>query len=217
MEIFDIVDEKGTVHGTSPSPISEDLYCELLSTRLVVLPLAYVYKASSIKHLRWDIGLSLSEDTDWLHQVARDREQDWLYFDEPVGVWYQHSSSARLTSAYNNNLGMVVRAESVLATYQILASNSRIDHKRRAAAAFGLWKSAHLAFYLSPIYWSKIVRQSIAMDKNVLSHAPIYQKASRFRIDPLLIDWLMIPKRYLNHYLYPLIKRLRGTDHIRRF
>jgi glycosyltransferase involved in cell wall biosynthesis len=212
-----IEDDDGNSYGESVDLNKDDPYCDLLSACMFVFTPAHVYKTSAIKTLRWDVSISNAEDVDWLHRVARDKEQKWLTYNEVVAVWFQHLDNDRLSFASINNHGIVVSSEAIIATYNLLKSCDRLNRKRELAVALGLWKCAHQAFYLSPFYWTKIVKKSIALDKNVTMVSNIYRWASVMHIPVLLIDWAMIPKRYINHFSRAMIRFFRRTSHIRRF
>lgn len=211
-----VEDENENSYGTSTPLNTEDIYCELLAAKIVVLPLAHVFRSSAVKHLRWDTSMNNAEDVDWLHRVARDNEQHWLPFNEVVGIWYQHSDHNRLSYVSINNEATMVSSESIMRTHAMLTLAGRSAPERDRAAAQGLWKCAHKAFYLSPFYWSKVVMKSTKLDPGVACASP-YQKAARLHIHPLVIDWIMIPKRYLNHYMRMLCRIVCGTSHVRRF
>jgi len=212
-----ILDESGACYGVSPQIGESDPYCDLLSASMVVLPLAHVYKASSIKCLRWDVRKNNAEDVDWLHRMARDQEQAWRAIDEIVGVWYQHSDINRLSYVFVNNEATKVSAEAILETNKVLRESGRTNLLRESAAALGLWRCAHKAFYLSPIYWTKIKKISMMLDKQIVNQFPLYRELSLFGITPIFIDWLMIPKRFLNNCWRIVTWRALRVAHVRRF
>jgi glycosyltransferase involved in cell wall biosynthesis len=211
-----VEDDRGFSHGSS-AVLDADPCCDLLAARMVVLPLAHVFRTSVIRHLRWDVSLCNAEDVDWLHRVTRDGEHRWLPFNETVGVWYQHRDHSRLSYTSINNEATVVSSESILKTLVMLDATNRLNSQRNVSAALGLWSCAHKAFYLSPIYWSKIAAKSMAIDPALVSRMPLYRKAAQLHLPPLAIDWLMIPKRYLNHCARILGRAFSGTSHVRKF
>jgi glycosyltransferase involved in cell wall biosynthesis len=201
-------DGNGNSYGESAPLNKNDPYCDLLSVHLHGYPIPHVYKTSAIKALRWNTSVSFCEDYDWLHRVARAKEQKWLVYDEVVAVWYHHRNDDRLTFTSSSNQGAVTCVEAIISTYHRLKAEGRLTRERELATARGLWHCAHWAFYWAPCYWSKIVKLSISLDKNVMmtSKIKIYRWAAAMHIPVLLIEWAMIPKRHLNN----LVRKVRG-------
>jgi len=211
-----IQDQNRNKYDVTPDICGSDIYCILLSAEMPVLPHAHIYKTSVIKSVCWDISMNNAEDADWLHRVIRDSELKWLAFNEVVGIWFQHPDPNRLSFTSINNQATKVSAEAIKFTFSKLKNQGRLNKERVSATARGLWNCAHKAFYLSPVYWTKIVKLSLSLDNTVFLNYKIYRIASKLNIHPLALDWLVIPKRHLNHLVRAVSRFLRRTAHIRR-
>jgi glycosyltransferase involved in cell wall biosynthesis len=212
-----IEDAKGNIYGESIALTAQDPYCAILCAKMVVIPLAHVYNLEAIKSKRWNDEISNAEDVEWLHSVSQQQDVKWLILDKVVGVWYQHNQRGRLSHTAINNQATTISAESILRTYRYLKSLNLLTPERTSSTAKGLWECAHKAFYLSPIYWSGIVRTSMEIDKSIPDQYNAYRLGRHLLINPLFIDWIMIPKRFANHFFRHARNAILKTSHIRRF
>ena len=212
-----VIDHLDRVFGESQPINTKDPLESLLCASMVVLPLAHVYQTKSIKHLRWNVQRSNAEDVEWLHNVARDAEQDWRVLNEVVGIWYQHADVNRLSYVSINNEATIVSAQEIKNTFELLQSKNRLALNRTKATAIGLWECAHKAFYLSPFFWSKIINYALKINPKTINEYKIYSSVKKIGVSPLVIDWIMIPKRYLNHFTRWVLGCLNGTNFVRRF
>jgi len=212
-----VEDSHGNSYGESVFLDKDNLYCELLSGRVIYFTQVHVYKTSAIKSLRWDNAVNIAQDIDWLHRVVRDREQKWLIYDHVTVVWFQHPCNDRISSAFSNGRAMVVSAEAIIATYNVLKAENRLDENRKSATALGLWTCAHNAFPLAPFYWSKVIKLSITIDKDAITKSGwIYRLAAKWHIPVPFIEWIIIPKRCLRYFARVTLHFFRGTSYIRR-
>lgn len=210
-----IEDEFAHIHSTLLQPDTPDFVSGQLGPSRLQIPLAHVYRKSFIENLRWNEKYSVSEDILWLHTVASKCQVRWLKSPDIVGVWYQHKGS-RLSYNYAAHKPYKITAESIIDTFENLSRQICINDIRRNAAAAGLWSCIHTAFYLHPLYWHSVARYALALDPDSHPDIDLYRLQKRHRPNPLLMEWLVLPKRFLNNFVRNLRSRFIGRDHVRQ-
>lgn len=207
-----IIDEQGGLHGiTGFDAKYNDGLLQLLNVSSVVLPFAHLYKASFIRDCTWNENRCNAEDLEWLHEVARKRP-NWKVYGECVGYWYQHNDPLRLSYSAINQEATKLCADQLIKTYNEFKHDDSFSNLD-IIVANGLWKVIHKAFYLNPIYWTKIALFAKSLDKNSRPSDAIFNYFSY----PILIEWIMTPKRLCNHFWRMLKGKVRNTHYIRRF
>ena len=207
-----ILDDCGSMHGsTSNNSDITDGILRLLNVNCVVLPLAHLFKRSFIQDCLWNENRCNAEDLEWLHVVARNKPK-WTIYNDCVGYWYQHNDDLRLSYSSINQEATRVCAEQLIETYQVFKHDKQYDNLNLIVAN-GLWKVIHKAFYLSPVYWTQIALYAKSLDQKSHPNEPLFYKLPF----PLLIEWLMIPKRFGNHYWRMLKGRWFNNYYIRKF
>lgn len=200
--------EDETIRYQVIQPISIDDYCAAtLSPHCPALTFATVYKSKIIKHLRWDEHIFVVEDEKWMRTIAASSEIKWIKSNEVVAVWYQHdidrlSLPIGYPELYRN------RYISIKETLKKLESEHRLTILRKKTASSGLWSAVHGGFYSSPIYWTKVALYARKLNPDSRPSDPFFQKIPNW-IHPLIIEWLMSPKRWFNHLLRVMKYKLR--------
>lgn len=207
-----IIDDIGNIHGTTSNDSEvTDGILRLLNVNCVVLPLAHLFKRSFIEDCRWNENRCNAEDLEWLHEVAR-KKPKWTIYNECVGFWYQHDDDLRLSYSSINQDATRVCSEQLIKTFEVIKSDSNYE-KLNQIVANGLWKVIHKAFYLSPIYWTQIALYAKSLDKNSHPNETLFLKLSY----PILIEWLMVPKRLGNHFWRYFKGKVQKNHYIRKF
>jgi len=209
--------EDDTIRYQVIEPINIDDYCSAtLSHKCPALTFASVYKHNIIKDLKWDETIFVVEDEKWMRTVAANAEIKWVKSNEVVAVWYQHdidrlSLPIGYPELYRN------RYLSIKETLQKLESENRLTPNRAISASSGLWSAVHGSLYSAPIYWSKVALYARKLDPKSKPDVAFFQKIPNW-IHPLIIEWLMIPKRWLNHFLRVAKHKLRyNKSFVRKF
>lgn len=198
-------------------PIKIEDYCAAtLSPYCPALTFATVYKSKTIKHLKWDEYIFVVEDEKWMRTIAASTEIKWLRSNEVVAVWYQHdidrlSLPIGYPELYRN------RCISIKETLQKLEAENRLTVSRKINASSGLWSAVHGGLYSAPIYWTKVALYARKLDPQSKPDDAFFQKLPNW-IHPLVIEWLMLPKRWLNHLLRVVKHKLRyNKSFVRKF
>lgn len=198
-------------------PINIADYCAAtLSDKCPALTFASVYKYNIIKNLKWDETIFVVEDEKWMRTIAASTEIKWLRSNEVVAVWYQHdidrlSLPIGYPELYRN------RYISIKETLQKLEAENRLTVSRKINASSGLWSAVHGGLYSAPIYWTKVALYARKLDPQSKPDDAFFQKLPNW-IHPLVIEWLMLPKRWLNHLLRVVKHKLRyNKSFVRKF
>ena len=207
-----IIDDFGNIHGKANSHLEvNDGILRLLNVDCIVLPLAHLFKRSFIQDIQWNKNRCNAEDLEWLHEVARMKPK-WTVYNECVGFWYQHNDDLRLSYSSINQDATQVCAEQLLETFKVFKDERQYVNLNKIVAN-GLWKVIHKAFYLNPLYWTKVALYAKSLDENSHPNETIFYKLPY----PILIEWLMIPKRFSNHFWRVLKGRIQKNHYIRKF
>ncbi|ENX56511.1 MULTISPECIES: glycosyltransferase [Acinetobacter] len=200
-------------------PIDVEDYCvATLSENFVGLPLISIYKYKIIKYLKWDEEISIVEDEKWMRTISANAEIKWIKSNNVVAVWYQHDMDRLSVSAsYVHPELFKNRQQSIQETLQKLIANNRMTPLRLRAASGGLWSCIHGGFYFSPVFWTDVALYVRKLDPQSKPNDPFFHKLPNW-IHPLMIEWLMLPKRWLNHVVRKLkINFGYNKSYVRKF
>lgn len=185
----------------------------VLGPNCPALTFATVYRLEKIRHLRWNETWSATEDEDWMRRILQSFMPKWITSNEVTGIWYQHCKD-RLSRPIPFNSYYANRAESIINTVEILIKQNRLDDAQKKSAADGLWSAIHGGFYFSPIRWSKLSITARKLDKFSRPNDKIFTLLPW--LHPLIIEWIFLPKRIVNHSYRVICGRLTGFSSIRR-
>lgn len=212
---LEIRDEQEVLHDTLLLPDEDDFVAAQLSSRRMQVPCAHLYKRVALENVSWNESFNVSEDVVWLLKIASTREIHWLKSSSIVGVWFQHRGT-RLSYAYPANLPNKIIVESILEAVAELSVTHRLMDGRKIAAADGIWFCLHRGFIFDPCYWhgigtgiSKLVPNS--RPTQYLFRLPLFRSCN-----PLLVEWITFPVRYLILLGKGLTAFFLGWQYIRR-
>lgn len=182
-----------------------------LSYDRLQIPLAHVYRRSSIQESRWPTGIRQSEDIVWLITYAAKQNRSWTRMDEPVGVWYQHDGT-RMSLDRPSGFVLEPTAFSLIEASKVLMSQKRWNSQLATTTGRAIWECVHRAFPFRPLYWTGIALRARRLAPNSKPGAPIY----RMPIHPLLVLWLLLPERWIVLAVKRIRARTIGWDYRRR-
>jgi len=193
----DIVDERGVVAHVWRLPKVQDFASSVLSVHRLTLPTAHIFLRESIKNIKWNSALAISQDTDWMIQLAVYKDFFWVTMDVSVGVWVKHRG-ARISSGYRVADVEKRIANMIMEGADKLSTTDRLSASRRTAVAEGLWGCIQKAMMYAPIYWYKVANIALAYDKKVTPPSKIYRFKLFSIFGPLFVEIILIPVRYIH-------------------
>jgi glycosyltransferase involved in cell wall biosynthesis len=176
-------------------PVASGISAALHHQRLQI-PFVHVYRRTSIGDLGWPEELRQTEDIVWLITYMAARERRWGRLDEPVGVWYQHDKP-RMSLDRPSGFVHEPTAMALLAARDSLVAQRRWTPELASVVATGLWQCVHRAFAFRPFFWSRIAREALRIDSRSRPSFPMYEHQIVGALPPLLLQWMLLPKRWL--------------------
>jgi glycosyltransferase involved in cell wall biosynthesis len=201
------IDEKGG-KKLLLQPDKDDLCEAVLAPRRRCLNNAYLYRRSRLKNARWNPETRVRQDYEWLFELCTMNELSWAKIDDVVGVW-QHHNDRRVSTSKSYNEIRKLTVPMFMKAYETLSANGRLNKPRRLAIAQGLWDCAHTAFFLAPLYWTKVARIARGIDPDAHLVYPVRSTSIAYT-HPLLVQWLLFPKRWILFQIRQL-KKYRST------
>lgn len=197
-------------------PIDMVDYCAAtLSDKCPALTFASVYKSNIIKNLKWDETICLVEDEKWMRTIAANNDIKWIKQNDVVSVWYQHNIDRLSVPAHFANPELFKnRYISIQETLQILQFRNRITPLRLKAASNGLWSCIHGGFHFAPIYWTKIALYAKKLNPQARPKNTFFD--TLFFIDPILLEWLIIPIRWISRYYRKIKSHMVKAAYVRK-
>ena len=121
-------DINGSVLGQISFPETDDFVCACLSVSGFTLPVGNVFLRSALHQTLWDEKIDRQQDNAWMMRLAGLKEWNWIHYNEPVGVWFQHSGhrTSTVRTATDNPRPIV---QIVFDLYELL------DRKNRKATS----------------------------------------------------------------------------------
>ena len=188
-------DEKNNIFDVWNQPKFDDYVEAMLGPWRRCQPTAHVYRTKSVNHLTWNPKSNFGQDVEWAINLAASKEFEWIKINDIVGVWSHHGSS-RVSTSRNFNAGNVFIHGVLMTAYKHLNSCSRLNDFRKKALIQGLWQNVHSSMFLSPLFWMTVVKQIKHIDASIRPHHPIYNLPVLRYVDPLVIQYILIPKRW---------------------
>lgn len=195
-------------------PININDYCAAtLCANCPALTFATVYKSNIIKNLKWDENIFIAEDEKWMRTIAASSEIKWVRNNNVVAVWYQHNID-RLSFSMGQPDYYKNRATSIQETLQTLKFGNRITPNRMVSASQGFWSCIHGGFHFEPIYWTKIALYASQLNPNARPKNYFFDKL--YFIHPILLEWLIIPIRWLSRYFRMFKSKFLAKSYVRK-
>lgn len=195
---IDVVGDDGGFLRRMPLLETDDLFCAMIRPRRVCLPTAHVFRRDALGEARWNEQLSVEQDTDWMFRLAAGREWNWITVPFVVGRWVHHAgnrTSKSITRATRARLsaGMMVDA------MQSLERRGALTVRRADALSEGLWHYGHAHFPQAPVFWTRMLRVALRLSPRRRPNEPFFQQGWLCRVDPLLIEWILMPPRVVSN------------------
>jgi glycosyltransferase involved in cell wall biosynthesis len=202
-----LVNDHGRCFDVWHQPNIEDFCSAVLGPWRVCLPLAHVYRHSILKIAQWNPATSGRQDVEWLLDLCAAMELRWKRTNDVAGVWHHHWGQRISSSQQFKEIRNKMTVPMLLKTYEILQREGRLNETRRQATSLGLWDFIHSAFFLEPAYWTRIARIAQRIYPTARPMHTIYRFPLFCHLNPLIIQWVMLPKRLIFHKIRMMHRR----------
>ena len=193
-----IVDGAGTFIRHMQHSDATDLFTAMARHTRLCLPTAHLFNRASLYDFEWDESVRVEQDTEWMLRISSLRDWTWVAVDNVVGEWTRHD--APRTSGTVSHIERWSRTSLMLiASAERLRSREALTNSRRAALSESLWLYAHSSFYAAPFFWGTAIKLARELCPDSLPPEEFFSRPMIRRINPLLLEWLMLPKRWINH------------------
>lgn len=192
-----LVEVDGTQLGIMLHADEGDLFCAMARPGRICVPTSHVFLRDSLKGFLWDEQLAVEQDTDWMFRLASQREWNWEAFGRPVGYWTQHGGQ-RVSSSITNHQRGVSTCRMLLRAADDLRKRNALCARRRRAIGEGLWENIHPHFYRAPVFWTRVIRAARTIDPGSAPSSWWFRSWLGRFLGPIAIEWLLLPKRWLN-------------------
>ncbi len=208
-----IQDEHGHTFQTICPDRSQGYAHAVLGPNCPALTFSSVYRMDKVRHLRWNEAWTATEDEDWMRRILQSFTPEWVVNNDVTGIWYQHAQS-RLSKPIPANKYYTNRAASIIESIETLNNQNRLEEIQKKAAANGLWSAIHGGFFFSPIYWSRISIRARKLDEFSKPKDRIFSILPW--VHPLIIEWIFLPKRLINHTVRMVKGKFFGFGIVRK-
>lgn len=195
------VDDAGRRLGELAQPDAEDALAAMLCRGRQTQPASHLVTTAAAHTTQWDETLDIRQDTDWFIRMTAVARPAWLRFNEPVAAWTQHQgpriSAGRLRApggdALRHTAELIVRA-----IEELKAEGGAHDFHLRAASD-GLWSSFQKGYRYNPSYWRQVAATAEGLHPGQRPPSLIYKIPVVRSLDPVMIETLLTPLRYVHH------------------
>lgn len=206
------VDSNGVKKETLLQPNTPNFLAGILTCKRMHQPTAHVFLRRSVLSVAWNNALPYSQDCDWIIRVAGSNNLLWVKYSGVCGVWVKHSRNRISTLAPLNHRKQIV-AELIIKSVADLESANSLSNHIKHHAALGLWELVHQAFFINPFYWHRIASYASSLDTSATpaNKAHVINKQF-FGVHPILVEWLVMPKRFLQYGIKRLLLKMGLTN-----
>ncbi|WP_417316229.1 glycosyltransferase family 2 protein [Cycloclasticus pugetii] len=188
-------------------PDTNDVVVAALSPSRMTATHAHIYKRSFLVGVEWDASLPVRQDVVWFMRVSVLKGIKWSAIDYSVGAWVQHYGERVSRGRDPGQQALSHTAELIISLAEGLGSEGRLTEARKIAAADGLWGCIQKGLRYDVAYWRKTAATANILAPSRTPPSKIYSCRMVKSLDPLFVETLLIPARWLYH---PLRKLLEG-------
>lgn len=196
---IDIVDGKGRLIKHYPHASQEDFFVAMAPHNRLCLPTAHLFKREALVGFDWNESIRYEQDTDWMINLAAKRDWHWLPVDIPVGQWCWHEGQ-RVSESITSLERAVFCIYLLRRALKALRVRNALSEFRHEAIIDSVMHYTHSNFHHSPIFFSKVMAWVRKKSPSSRPADPFYHLPVVRNINPIPIEWLMVPKRKLNDF-----------------
>lgn len=208
-----VVDYNEQIIQVKQQPITKDICSAALGPSRLIQVGAHIFKRELAQQVQWNPNHSIAEDVQWFIDTITIKELHWLKIKEPVSAWVQHRE-ARLSSGHDPGRQVLLFFSKILLSAgNRLDSAERLNDERRTALSDGLWSLLQKGLRYDYSYWHNIAKIANAYTPNRCPPSAIYRYSFIQKINPLIIESLLIPIRWAYYPLQSILDRLNINRH----
>lgn len=196
----DCVDETSGAHYPFAYTDTTDLFVAMALHNRLCLPVAHLFLREALRGFDWNERLRSEQDTDWMLALAAKRDWRWLPIDDVVGEWHWHAAQ-RTSASIDDAIRERFTAQLLRRSAHELQARDALDAARGAAIADTIWRYAHPHFHQRPLFWSRLCNFAHGIAPDSRPPDAFFAKPVLRRLHPVLLEWLLVPKRRLNDLL----------------
>jgi glycosyltransferase involved in cell wall biosynthesis len=203
---IDMVGEDGRFLRHMPHADNVDLFSAMARPGRICLPTAHLFLRRSIAEYFWDDSVPVEQDTEWMLRVSSQRDWRWVSINSTVGQWTWHGYQ-RASRAITGSKRSLLTIEFLMRSMEVLQKRDALTERRKDAIAEGLWEAAHRSFHFHPLRASRTIALAHRLSPGCRPPDAFFSNSAMRRINPLLIEWAGVPKRWINHFAWILAGR----------
>lgn len=190
-----------------------DFVCAACEVTGFTLPTGNIFLTSALLGAAWNESVPRIQDYVWMMQLASLKEWSWTHFKAEVGGWVHHDGERVSSTAASQPFPYWV-ADALLSLHERLVAEGRTSRERHGAVASALWRVAHSYFPRFPLQSHEYAQRALQIDPT--SRPPDFQKVADLPLSPLVVEWLMVPKRYANYLVRSVRQYRHGEESVRK-
>jgi glycosyltransferase involved in cell wall biosynthesis len=208
-------DEDGTDIQLLSPPETNDFVAAATAISGLTLPVGNLYLRSSLRDFRWDESLCRAQDYAWMLDLVAGKEWRWLHAPKVVGVWLQHDAVRTSKTTVHKELEKPIIAR-MAKLDAALAAARRHTPERAKAITDALWRYVNARFPYDPVYWGDVAHLAKKIFPPGRPESRLYRSFPFRLIDPVLIEWALLPLRRLYHPLRDRLRLAKGKHYHRK-
>lgn len=212
--LIESIDINGGSLGVLRFPETRDFVSAVLTQSSFGLPTGNVFLRQRCASVKWDESAPRLQDLRWMLDLAKFREWKWAHLNKVCGVWFQHPDS-RISTTIKGAISPKPVIDSILELHATLIEEKRNTEDRDFLAAGLLWNYINMLFPYSPLYWHKIAKKAKNIHPRSRPTHRLFESRWIRQLDPLLLEWLMLPPRVISNRISDIKKTYGGGEYKR--
>ena len=208
------VDFDGSSFGVLSFPGTRDFVCSVLTQSSFGLTTGNVFLRRHCSLVKWDERAPRLQDLRWMLDLAKCRDWSWVHLDQVCGVWFQHPEN-RVSTTVKGRVDPRPIIDSIMELHSILVASGRSSEQRSFFVAQLLWRYISMFFPYAPLYCHGVAKQAKLIYSGSRPDHPLFRMPAIGKLDPLLLQWLILPPRAVSNRLRDLRKVYVRSDYRR--
>lgn len=207
---IDFINNDGFIFHSRNVYHTTDFLISILAPDIFTLPHSLLWRRKVIIERKWNTNLKFGQDVAFAFEIARDMEITTHQCEFQVGAWLHHKGE-RISRKADYSTHARAQVEILLDTIRGLERRSALTAQRREWLSTTLWRLIHSHFYLSPFFWTETAQRSLNIFPCSRPNEAAFKRFPLIHVNPLVIEWLLTPHRFIRHHVLEYIKRSDST------